>query len=374
MSGIYLHIPFCKQACHYCDFHFSTTLKRKEEMIYSLNRELVLRKDIISSPIQNIYFGGGTPSLLSADEINGLIETIYENFTIVEDPEVTLEANPDDLSLGHLKALSKSKVNRLSIGIQSFNDADLIMMNRAHRSDESKKSIEMAKDLFDNISIDLIYGIPNMDLDGWKRNLEDFLSYDLPHLSAYALTIEPKTALKHFIDKGKINNVDDTDYEEQYRLLLEVMEKNNFINYEFSNFGKEGFFSKNNLNYWMGGSYLGIGPSAHSFDGSRRTWNVRNNIHYIRSMSKDQLPIESESLTVNNRFNEQVMTGLRTMWGISLETIEDRFGAAYKEYIVDQAKVSIGNDLMIIENGFLKITGKGKYLSDGLISDLFMVD
>ena len=374
MSGIYLHIPFCKLACHYCDFHFSTTLKRKEEMIFSLNRELVLRKDVLASPIQNIYFGGGTPSMLSTDEINGLIETIYENFTIVEDPEVTMEANPDDLSLGYLIALSKSKVNRLSIGIQSFNDADLMMMNRAHRSDESKKSIEMAKDLFDNINIDLIYGIPKMDLDGWKRNLDDFLTYNLPHLSAYALTIEPKTALKHFIDKGKIKNVDDADYEEQYRLLLEVMEKNNFINYEFSNFGKEGFFSKNNLNYWMGGSYLGIGPSAHSFDGSRRIWNVRNNNHYIRSLSQDQLPSESESLTVNNRFNEQVMTALRTMWGIPLETIEDRFGVAYKEYLVDQAKASIGNDLMIIENGFLKITGKGKYLSDGLISDLFLVD
>ena len=232
----------------------------------------------------------------------------------------------------------------------------------------------MAKDLFENISIDLIYGIPDMNVDDWKRNLEDFLSFDLPHLSAYALTIEPKTALKHFIEKGRVNSVNDKEYERQYRILLEAMKENDYINYEFSNFGKEGYFSKNNLNYWQGGNYLGIGPSAHSFDGSNRNWNVRNNIRYIQSVLKGILPTESESLTLSNKFNEHLMTGLRTMWGVSMEMIEDRYGIKFKEYLEDQAKESIGKDLMNIENGYLKITDKGKYLSDGLISDLFMVD
>jgi len=343
-------------------------------MIDALNRELILRKDELVTPIENIYFGGGTPSLLSVEEINRLIRTVFDHYKVVEEPEITLEANPDDLTIEQFKALAKSKVNRLSIGIQSFNDTDLKMMNRAHRSDEAKNSIKIAKDLYDNISIDLIYGIPGLGIDDWKRNLDIFLKYDIPHLSAYALTVEPKTALKHFIEKGRVNEVNDKDYEDQYRLLLEVMEKNNFINYEFSNFGKEGYFSNNNLNYWQGGTYLGLGPSAHSFDGSNRNWNIRNNIRYIQSISKDILPTESEILTVSNMFNEHIMTGLRTMWGVSLDGIEDRYGSEYKEYLVDQAKVSIGNDLMSIENGYLKITKKGKYLSDGLISDLFMVD
>ena len=343
-------------------------------MTDALNRELVLRKDELGTPLQNIYFGGGTPSLLTSDELRGLIDTIYDHYAIIDEPEITLEANPDDLSLSYLKALAKSKVNRLSIGVQSFVDADLKLMNRSHRSADSLKCIAIAKELFDNISIDLIYGIPDMELDDWKQNLDTFHSYDIPHLSAYALTIETKTALKFFIEKDRIKIADDRIYEEQYRLLLDVMEKNNFINYEFSNFGKEGYFSKNNLNYWRGGSYLGIGPSAHSYYGSKRTWNVRNNIQYIQSISNDLLPTESESLTVRNKFNEQIMTGLRTMWGISLGVIEDQFGSEYKDYILEHSKESIGNDLMIIEEGYLKITGKGKYLSDGLISDLFMVD
>jgi oxygen-independent coproporphyrinogen-3 oxidase len=374
MSGIYLHIPFCKQACHYCDFHFSTTLNRKDEMIEAIDIELGLRKDELAKPIKSIYFGGGTPSMLSVDEISRLIDTIYDNYQIDKDQEITLEANPDDLSLEYLNALANSKVNRLSIGVQSFNDNDLTIMNRAHRSDQAKRCITMAKNLFKNISIDLIYGIPDMRMDDWKRNLEKFLSYKIPHLSAYALTIEHKTALKHFIEKGKINSVNDKEYEKQYRLLLKVMEENDYINYEFSNFGKEGYFSKNNLNYWQRRTYIGIGPSAHSYDGSRRTWNVRNNIRYIQAISKNELPIESEFLTVDNKFNEHIMTGLRTMWGVSLDMIENRYGAEYKEYLVDQAKESIGNELMHIENGCLKISKKGKYLSDGLISDLFMVD
>jgi len=303
-----------------------------------------------------------------------LIDTIYDHYKIDENPEITLEANPDDLSLEQLNAIAKSKINRLSIGVQSFNDSDLRMMNRAHRSDEANRCITMAKDLFKNISIDLIYGIPDMELDDWKRNLDVFLSFDLPHLSAYALTIEPKTALNHFLEKGDIKSVDDMEYEEQYRLLLKLMEEHDYINYEFSNFGKEEYFSKNNLNYWQGGTYLGVGPSAHSFDGSRRIWNVRNNIRYIQSISNGKLPFESEYLTKSNKFNEHLMTGLRTIWGVSLDIIENRYGTEYKEYLLVQAKVLIDKELLHIEDGNLKISAKGKYLSDGLISDLFMVD
>jgi oxygen-independent coproporphyrinogen-3 oxidase len=343
-------------------------------MIDALDRELILRKEELNIPVQSIYFGGGTPSLLSAEELNRLIDTIFDHYAIAEDPEITLEANPDDLSQGKLTSLAKGRINRLSIGVQSFNNIDLRLMNRAHRSEGAEKCINMAKDLFRNISIDLIYGIPGMLLDDWKRNLEVFLSLDIQHLSAYALTVEPKTALNHFIEQGSVGRVDDKEYEKQYRILLDLMNENDYINYEFSNFGREGFFSMNNLNYWHGGNYMGVGPSAHSFDGNKRTWNVRNNIRYIQALSNDILPSESEFLSLRDKFNEHLMTGLRTMWGVSLEVINGSFGPEFKEHLILQAKVPMARELMKTEDGCLKITSKGKFLSDGLISDLFMVD
>ena len=374
MSGIYIHIPFCKQSCYYCDFHFSTTMKRKEDMIDALCKELILRKDEMDQPIQSIYFGGGTPSLLTIEELRRLIDTVYEYHTISDEPEITLEANPDDLSKGKIKLLSKSQVNRLSIGVQSFNDEDLKLMNRAHNSKEAFESIQIAKDHFDNISLDLIYGIPNMDIKRWMENIQTFLSFKLPHLSAYALTVEPKTALHHFIEKEQILPMKESSYEEQYQLLLEVMEVNDYINYEFSNFGKPTYFSKNNIAYWKGKTYLGIGPSAHSFNGEERMWNVRNNIKYIKSMDQNKLPKEIEVLSINDRYNEYIMTGLRTMWGISLEKIEREFGKNHKIYLLEQAEKHVQNKTIIKENEQMKISRKGKFLSDGIASDLFMVN
>src|SRR5690606_21993025 len=277
MAGIYLHIPFCKQACHYCDFHFSTQLGKKGAMVGALVRELELRKDEVSEEIETIYFGGGTPSLLDGPEIDLLISTIYKNYRVIEAPEITLEANPDDLSPAAVDQLSKGPINRLSIGIQSFFDRDLQWMNRAHSAAEAERSLEGAKAHFDNITIDLIYGIPGMDHNRWRENIDKALSYGLPHISSYALTVEQGTALHSFIKKGKFPDVEQGHAREQFEILMEVLEGAGYIHYEISNFGKEGYFSRNNTAYWLGKKYLGVGPSAHSFDGEHRSWNIGNN-------------------------------------------------------------------------------------------------
>ena len=374
MSGIYIHIPFCKQSCYYCDFHFSTTMKRKEDMVDALCHELILRKEEMDQPIGSIYFGGGTPSLLSNSELNRLIDTIFVHYDVTDEPEITLEANPDDLSEKKIIQLSAGMVNRLSIGVQSFVDRDLSLMNRAHSSKEAYDSIRFSKEHFENISLDLIYGIPGMNMERWKDNIQTFLSFNIPHLSAYALTVEPKTALQSFIDKGKIPLVDDSLYEQQYKLLLEVMEENDYINYEFSNFGKTGYFSSNNIAYWKGETYIGIGPSAHSFNGETRMWNVRNNIKYIKSIVQNKLPLEKEILSVNDKYNEYIMTGLRTMWGVSIKSIDKEFGSKVKNYLLEQSEKHMQNKTLIMEDDTLMISKKGKFLSDGIASDLFMVD
>lgn len=374
MSGIYIHIPFCKKACHYCDFHFSTTLKRKGEMVNAICSELSLRKNELAAPLKTIYFGGGTPSLLSENEIDQIFETIHEHYTIENDAEITLEANPDDLSKEVLLQLSKSPINRLSIGVQSFFEEDLQLMNRAHSSSEAKECIKDAKQYFDNISIDLIYGIPGMNNDRWEQNLNLALSLKVPHISSYALTVEPKTALDMFIQKGTVIPTLESEFKEQYVILLSKMKEVGFVNYEFSNFGKEGYFSKNNTAYWQGKSYVGIGPSAHSFDGKYRSWNVSNNIKYIKSISEEKLPIERELLSLNDRYNEYIMTGLRTMWGVSLLKIENDFGEKYVQYLLEQVQKSIDDGHVIRKEDTMVISEKGKFLSDGIASDLFMID
>ncbi|MEX0314761.1 MAG: radical SAM family heme chaperone HemW, partial [Allomuricauda sp.] len=261
MAGIYIHVPFCKQACHYCDFHFSTQLGKKEAMVYALLKELELRKtEFASEEVETLYFGGGTPSVLETPEIESLINTVYDNYKVIENPEITLEANPDDLSKNRIAQLSKGPVNRLSIGIQSFFDEDLKLMNRVHNALEAENCVREAKKHFDNITVDLIYGIPGMDNNRWKSNIQKALDFDLPHISSYALTVEPKTALKKFIEKGIVPDVDDEQAQEQFNILVEVLEKHGFVNYEISNFGKPGYFSKNNTAYWQGKKYMGIGP------------------------------------------------------------------------------------------------------------------
>ncbi len=375
MAGIYIHIPFCKQACHYCDFHFSTSMKRKEEIVLALIHEIQLRKNEFQDEIvETIYFGGGTPSVLTNAEILSLIEAVYQNFEVIEKPEITLEANPDDLSEERIIALSETPINRLSIGIQSFFEEDLQLMNRAHNSEEAKKCLEIATTYFENISVDLIYGIPGLTNEMWKQNIQTALSFGVPHISSYALTVEPKTALHKLIQTGKIAAPKDDVAQEHFEILVETLIDKGFIHYELSNFGKPDYFSKNNSSYWLGKKYLGIGPSAHSFDGKSRSWNIANNSLYIKSILEHKLPNEVEILTQQDRYNEYVMTGLRTIWGVSLERIEKDFGDKYLQYLLKQSDKFLKDELLSIVDGILTATPKGKFLVDGIASDLFSLN
>jgi oxygen-independent coproporphyrinogen-3 oxidase len=381
MSGIYIHIPFCKQACHYCDFHFSTSLKKKDEMVQALAKEIQLRsKPIthyplpITEPIETIYFGGGTPSILEISDLKFLIDEVYRNHKVVSTPEITVEANPDDLGYDTIRQLANSPVNRLSIGIQSFFEDDLKLMNRAHNVEEAKKCLEIATQYFDNISIDLIYGIPNMSNEKWLQNIETALSFNVPHISSYALTVEPKTALHSFIQKGIIPQPDDEVAQAHFQILVDKLSENDFIHYELSNFGKENYFSKNNSSYWLGKKYIGIGPSAHSYDGKNRGWNVSNNALYIKSIQENKLPIEIETLTKTDRYNEYIMTGLRTIWGVSLDRIEEEFGKTYLDYLNQQAAKFIEDHLLFVDENILRTTKNGKFLCDGIASDLFLLN
>ncbi len=382
--GIYIHIPFCKQACHYCDFHFSTSIKKKADLVNAICEELRLRKNELTGKVKTIYFGGGTPSLLTSEELQQIFTAIQTNYTISENPEITLEANPDDLIDVGLSAvedlkptklaiLKKAGINRLSIGIQSFFEEDLKLMNRAHNASEALNCIKEAKKHFQNISIDLIYGIPGMTKERWIKNLKLALELDVPHLSCYALTVEPKTALKKFIDKGIVPPVDEEAAKQHYEILLEVTEKAGYDNYEFSNFGKSGFESRNNTAYWEGKPYLGIGPSAHGYNGKSRSWNVANNTKYIKSIAAGELPLESEILSNEDKYNEYIMTGLRTKKGVSLNKIETEFGKEFLEYLMKQAANPLKNELLILEEESLKISKEAKFLGDGIASDLFKV-
>lgn len=375
MAGIYIHIPFCRQACHYCDFHFSTSMKNKEAMVAAIANEISMRREeFAGQTVETIYFGGGTPSVLSNDEIGQLINAVYQNYTVGNAPEITLEANPDDLTAERITALASTPINRLSIGIQSFFEEDLALMNRAHNALQAEESLRGAAQHFDNISVDLIYGIPGMDNSRWLQNVEKALSYGIPHISSYALTVEPKTALHKFVQSGAIAKPSDDAAQEQFLLLVDMLEANGFIHYELSNFGKEGYFSKNNTAYWLGKQYIGIGPSAHSYNGISRSWNIANNSLYMKAIQEGRLPAETEKLTVADRYNEYIMTGLRTIWGVSLERVEREFGKMYSDYLEKGAANFISNGLLQLENGILKTTREGKFLADGIASDLFFIN
>ena len=384
MSGIYIHIPFCKQACHYCDFHFTTTFGKKEAMVLALQNELKLRKEAFENEVvETIYFGGGTPSVLDLHEIEAIITTVYENYKVVENPEITLEANPDDLiftdtgcsqGFNVFGAYRNLGINRLSIGIQSFFEEDLKFMNRAHNAIEAANCLKEATKYFDNISIDLIYGVPGMTNDRWEQNIEKALSFDLPHISSYALTVEPNTALASFIKKGIVVPLDDEAAQSHYDILTSRLAKAGYVCYEISNFGKPNYFSKNNTAYWQGKKYMGIGPSAHSYDGENRGWNVRNNAKYIKAIAEEQLPMEIETLSKTDRYNEYIMTGLRTIWGVSLVRVENDFGKNRLEYLNQQARKYIEQDVLHIQDGILLVTKKGKFLTDGIAADLFMLN
>ena len=344
-------------------------------MISAIAKEIAMRKNEFENDVvETIYFGGGTPSTLQIEDIRLLISEIQNHYTIYENPEITIEANPDDLSEDYLIELSRIGINRLSIGIQSFFEDDLLMMNRAHNATEAKKSLDIATQYFDNISVDLIYGISGMSNQKWKQNIETALSFGVKHISSYALTVEPNTALKKLIETGKIRAPKDEVASEHFDILVETLEANNFIHYELSNFGKENYFSKNNSSYWLGKKYIGIGPSSHSYNGQNRSWNISNNALYLKSISENVLPSENEILTQTDRYNEYIMTGLRTIWGVSLHKIEIDFGDKYLTYLKNQSERFLKDNLLFLENNILKSTKKGKFLCDGIASDLFYLN
>lgn len=374
MSGIYIHIPFCKQACNYCNFHFSTSLRTKNDLLVALKKELVLQKKYLEGEkISTIYIGGGTPSLLTSGELNDIFETIYKIHTIEANPEITIEANPDDLTHTYLDDLKKNTpINRLSIGVQSFFDEDLAFMNRAHNAEQAHAAIHYAQDIgFTNLTIDLIYGVPTSDNARWTKNLERALSYNLPHISSYALTVETGTALHAQIKKKKTLPVEDEKAAEQFNILIEKLCKNGYDHYEISNFARDGHYARHNSNYWLGAKYLGIGPSAHSFNGVSRQWNVAHNINYITSIQDNQIPSTEEILTLNQRYNEYVMTRLRTIWGCDIKDINENFGEKYQSYFEKNIEKFIKCGWMRRSKNIFMLTDPGKLMADFITQELF---
>jgi len=376
VAGIYLHIPFCKQACHYCDFHFSTSLANKQAFVEALQKEISLTKDYLQAEkIKTIYFGGGTPSLLEPDELKRILDSIYQTHDVDNDAEITLEANPDDLNLKKINELKSSPVNRLSIGIQSFRDEDLKMMNRAHNSKEADYSVKAAQDKgFENITIDLIYSIPNLSLMEWKENLQKAFDLNVQHISAYSLTFEPKTVFGNYEKRGLLKPVEQELSSDQFLLMLEQMRLNGFEQYEVSNFCKQGFESKHNSAYWSGAKYLGLGPSAHSFDGKSRQWNIANNNVYIKSLSEDKLAFEREDLDERTRLNEYLMTGLRTRKGIDLAYIQSTFGFDLQMTYRNMIDELSHSKKLVIKDGQLALTDEGQLMADRIASDFFIVE
>lgn len=373
MSGIYLHIPFCKQACHYCDFHFSTVMKTKTALLKAMKKEIELQKDYLTTPLLSIYFGGGTPSILSVGEIKSMLDELEKHHRIEPDAEITLEANPDDLSPLKLKELMAAGINRLSIGVQSFFNEDLLFMNRAHDARQALTSIRTAQEAgIENISIDLIYGMPTLSDKNWRSNLRQVIELDVPHVSAYCLIVEPKTALAHFIRKGISPDVDEERSNRQFSILMDEMKAANFIHYEISNFAKEGFISRHNSNYWLGKKYLGIGPSAHSYNGETRRWNVANNNEYIRSIEKGEPCCQTETLSSFTKYNEYIMTSLRTIWGCDLDYILTHFKEEALTHCQKEAASYIKSGMINRKDNKLNLTRKGLFIADRIASDLFL--
>ena len=376
MAGIYIHIPFCKQQCNYCDFHFSTSLKNKNGLLQALLQEIEIRKSFTKgAKIKTIYFGGGTPSLLSGDELSLIFEQINKHFELDPDAEITLEANPDDLNIQKIKELKNTPINRFSIGIQSFFDIDLQFMNRAHNSQEAERSIKGIQDAgWDNITIDLIYGTPTLNNQMWQQNLQKFSDWNIPHLSAYGLTVEEKTPLYHAIKKGKTENVDQEKAKQQFEILMQFAKKERLEHYEISNFAKEGFMAKHNSSYWKGDSYLGLGPSAHSFDYNKRQWNIANNSLYIKAINEGAPSIQEEILSEKEQFNEYIMVSLRTIWGCNRDVIELRFSSFLVNYFNLSIKKWVKSGEIEQNGTIFKLNQKGKILADRITSDLFYVD
>lgn len=374
MAGIYIHIPFCKKACHYCDFHFSTSPQYKEPMLHALKQEILLRKDYLNNQrIETIYFGGGTPSILSANELQNLIGIIVDQFEVSPKAEITLEANPDDLNPQKVKELRQTFINRFSIGIQSFFEEDLRWMNRAHSATEAQSSIKRVQDAgFENITADLIYGYPLLTNPKWEHNIQELIQLEIPHISSYSMTVEPATALSSFIKKGEQKAIDEGQSAAQFQILMERLQEANFEHYEISNFARAGFYSQHNSNYWEGVSYLGIGPSAHSFNGESRQWNISNNSKYIDHIQKGNIPAEIEVLTLENRINEYIMTSLRTSKGMNLDKIREQFGSDYANEIKNNLEIFIDKNWLKMDENVAILSTEGKLFADHIASELFV--
>lgn len=374
MAGIYIHIPFCKKACTYCDFHFSTRLSNKGSMVASIADEINKRSSLITERIETIYFGGGTPSLLSPKEFDRILNSLHKNFNISSNPELTLELNPDDMNEEKIKSFQASGLNRLSIGIQSFDDDVLKFMNRSHSAQESVRIVEIVQKLgLENITADLIYGIPNRDLDYWKTQLEKAVALNIPHISSYALTVEPKTALAFQVEKKQILMPDDFETEAQFFMLNSVLDKAGYDHYELSNFAKDGFQSRHNSSYWNRVQYIGFGPSAHSFIGKERSWNVSHNLKYMKAMDQNLKFSDSEVLEEKDYFNETIMTSLRLKKGIDLEKIETEFSEPFLGYLRKESKELLSQGRLVQEGSFLKIPLKFRFQSDGIAAELFYI-
>lgn len=376
MAGIYVHIPYCRKACHYCNFHFSTSLQTRSDMLLCLIRELNLRVDYLAGqPVETIYFGGGTPSALPAEDIHLLMQTIAELYAIEADAEITLEANPDDITPENLQQWKSAGINRLSIGIQAFQDELLLAWNRSHNAAEAMTAIHMAQAAgIDNITADLIYGGPGLSDEDWISNIMMLLSSGIPHISSYALTVEPRTALHYQIAKRQVAEPDEDQANRQYAILQSLLRDAGFEQYEVSNFAKPGFASRHNTSYWRGVSYLGIGPSAHSYNQVSRQWNIAHNVKYIEALREDRIPAETELLTLTQQYNEWVMTGLRTAAGIDLKRIE-AIGKSYLHYLDEQVQPYLEKGIIIREGlHALRLDDAQFFFADGIASDLFYLD
>lgn len=376
MAGIYIHVPFCKTRCIYCDFYTRTDMSSRHDYISAVCKEISLRKVYIGDEtVETIYFGGGTPSQLSKDDFEQIFASIHDNFNVSKDAEITMEANPDDLSDKYLQVMQELPFNRLSIGIQSFNDEELLFLKRRHSSEKAKEAVKAAKSIgFDNISIDLMYGLPNQTLDIWNKNLDEALALDIQHISSYHLIYEQGTRLYRLFKLGDVKPVDEDVSVEMFSTMIDRLTSSGFEHYEISNFAKDGLYSKHNSSYWLGKKYLGLGPAAHSFDGQNRAWNIPSIPKYIEGINSGKLPTEIELLDENTRYNDFILTGMRTMWGVDLEELEKLFGNQKKEYCLKNVRKYIGQGFVTYTNNKLKLTHKGIFISDGIMSDLMWVD
>ena len=375
MAGIYLHIPYCKQKCTYCNFHFSTNTKNVNEMINAMLIEIENKKDyLLGEEVETIYFGGGTPSFIETSHVNSLIKKIFSLYKVKSDAEITLELNPDDISENKLRELKSTGINRLSIGVQSFHDEDLKFMNRSHDGNMARKSIAIAKKLgFKNITIDLIYGLPNLSNKKWEANLNTVKQLKINHFSAYALTVEPKTKLDYLIKSKKLDPISDEKIEDHFKILQESSERIGFVQYEISNFCKDKVISKHNSSYWKRKKYIGIGPSAHSFDGNSRQWNIKSNSKYVLKVKMQQEYYETEKLSENEKYNEYVLTTLRTMWGINQKYLTKNYNKKINLKFTSLIKKWVESGDVIKENENFKLSKKGMLMADGIASDLFVI-